>query len=748
MAGALEHVALAGRRSRPPAGHRDGAAPRPLPDFLARRYRTTPPACRSAPDPEAAPALELDCLRGYLPPSLLNAAAEHARRLGTGADHVLIRWGAITEEEYLAKLSAHSGIPLEDPEEMARSQILLPESQIPCAATHGLLPLSYAGQQRFVISPRNLTARELSRLAATSPAAARTFRLISAARLQRFLITHAGATLAHAAAEGLRERRPTMSAAPASAPAPAWRQWGRRLGGGAALAGALLLLRPSTLFDIAAGLLACWFLSFSALRLAGAITSPRENGSAPRRPDRDLPLYTIVAALYREASSVAPLLQAIDALDYPKDKLDIILVTEADDDATRAAIARCGPPPWTRVLTAPAIGPKTKPKALNWALPFARGSFITIFDAEDRPEPGQLRDALDAFQRHGDRTACVQARLSIDNPDEGWLASMFAVEYAGQFSVFLPGLARLRMPLPLGGSSNHFRADVLRQVGGWDAYNVTEDADLGFRLARFGYRTATFASTTQEEAPARFGNWLRQRSRWMKGWMQTWRVHMRAPRRLWQDIGWRGVASLNLLVGGNILTALAAPVLVLGVAAEASGVMNARHGFHVADGPMMKLHAASLLAGYASTIIIGLIGLIRCRRLDLAWVLLLTPLYWLLLSLAAWRALGQLLTNPYHWEKTEHGLSRCRGARTPPSGIAPPLQEAASMMAGEAIPARSAGRERVPPGGIQAHPPARHRDARARPTGRRERGFLDGDGMLAMRTRSAQQAESSWAQSR
>jgi cellulose synthase/poly-beta-1,6-N-acetylglucosamine synthase-like glycosyltransferase len=267
-----------------------------------------------------------------------------------------------------------------------------------------------------------------------------------------------------------------------------------------------------------------------------------------------------------------------------------------------------------------------------------------------------LRDALAAFRRYGAATACVQASLTIDNASDSWLACMFAAEYAGQFDVFLPGLARLGAPLPLGGSSNHFRTEALRTVGGWDAYNVTEDADLGFRLARFGYRTMTFPSRTSEEAPVRFGAWLRQRSRWMKGWMQTWSVHMRAPRRLLRECGLRGALSLNLLVGGNVLTALACPFLFAQFAAYlVTGVLTGTPVGFLAS-PLAPLHIAAIASGYISTAVIGLIGLKRQGRLHRGWILLLTPLYWLCLSLAAWRAMVQLLREPYRWEKTEHGI--------------------------------------------------------------------------------------------
>ena len=205
---------------------------------------------------------------------------------------------------------------------------------------------------------------------------------------------------------------------------------------------------------------------------------------------------------------------------YPLEKLDIKLVLEPDDHVTREAIAKLQLGPPFEVLLAPDHGPRTKPKALNAALPFVRGTFVAVFDAEDQPEPDQLRLALEAFVANDERLACVQARLTIDNTADSWLTRLFTAEYAGLFDVFLPGLATWRLPLPLGGSSNHFRVSVLREVGAWDPYNVTEDADLGMRLARFGYRTAVIPSTTYEEAPARLGPWLRQRTRWFKGWMR------------------------------------------------------------------------------------------------------------------------------------------------------------------------------------------------------------------------------------
>jgi hypothetical protein len=244
------------------------------------------------------------------------------------------------------------------------------------------------------------------------------------------------------------------------------------------------------------------------------------------------------------------------------------------------------------------------------------------------------------------------------------LSRTFAAEYAGQFDVFLPGLAAMRMPLPLGGSSNHFRTVNLREVGGWDAWNVTEDADLGLRFARFGYRSVTFDSTTREEAPIRFKAWLGQRSRWMKGWMQTWSVHMREPSRLWREAGPRGFLALNIIVGGNVVTALAYPILLGEIVIYL--ITKGASGGWFFTGTLAPLHLTTIASGYLSTVMIGLMGLARRGRLHRGWVLAATPFYWACLSIAAWRALWQFWRDPYRWEKTEHGLTQSRPSTATP----------------------------------------------------------------------------------
>jgi cellulose synthase/poly-beta-1,6-N-acetylglucosamine synthase-like glycosyltransferase len=606
---------------------------------------------------DEGPADELDCLRRVLPPALLRAAEARARELGIGADRVLILWGVIDEEAYLRRLAFHIGLAIENFSEIGRRDSLPRDRQILRAAEFGLIEGRLNGRPIWTLAPRHLAARRLCRLIAEYPDLTERLRLASSSHLHQFLLHQTDDVFGRNAADGLRRRFPKMSAAPAAIEGPRWRRHLQRFKWPCGVA-ALMLLPPILALDAWSLVLAGWFLLFIGLRLVGSFVPRLPQKKMQRLPDHRLPVYTVIAALYREAKSVGPLMQAIDALDYPREKLQVILALEPNDLATRAAIARLGPMPHVQVLIAPDTGPRTKPKALNCALPFARGSFTAVFDAEDRPDPGQLRAALDAFRSHDTDVACAQASLCIDNNNkDSWLSRTFAAEYAGQFDVFLPGLAAMRMPLPLGGSSNHFRTAVLREVGGWDAWNVTEDADLGFRLARFGYRSVTFDSTTSEEAPIRFKAWLGQRSRWMKGWMQTWGVHMREPRRLWRQAGPRGFLTLNIIVGGNVLTALAYPVLVIELAAYF--LTN----FAISLAP---LHLATITAGFASTVLIGLMGLARRDRLRSGWILAATPFYWGCLSIAALRALWQLWRDPYRWEKTEHGLTRNETSTTTP----------------------------------------------------------------------------------
>ena len=377
---------------------------------------------------------------------------------------------------------------------------------------------------------------------------------------------------------------------------------------------------------------------------------------APRIPDRFLPVYTVLVPVFREANVLPGLIQSLRALDYPPAKLEIFLVLEAIDTETQAAVAKLALPGNFRSLIVPEGGPQTKPKALNYALQFARGDFVVVYDAEDRPQPGQLRRAWDVFRQSPPGLACLQAQLNIYNPRQSWFTRQFTIEYSALFDAILPALEKLRLPVPLGGTSNHFPRATLVDIGAWDPFNVTEDADLGVRIARLGYQTGVLASTTWEEAPPVFRVWLTQRTRWLKGWMQTYLVHTRQLRRLNSELGLRAAIGFHALMGGLIGSALVHPVFYVLLAYHwLSGNLLAPSET-AAGAVMWTIAFINLAFGYAVSILVGVISVWRRRRPDLAVHALLMPIYWLLISFAAYRALYQLARDPYLWEKTEHGV--------------------------------------------------------------------------------------------
>ena len=375
--------------------------------------------------------------------------------------------------------------------------------------------------------------------------------------------------------------------------------------------------------------------------------------------DEELPVYSIVAPLYREARMARKLVAALDALDYPKAKLDIKLVVERRDRETLAAIAALSLPARYEVIVAPPGAPSTKPRALNVALPALRGELLVIYDAEDEPDPDQLRLAAAAFAADPG-LACLQARLSVDNMLDSWLSAMFAIEYAALFDLVDPGLAALGLPIALGGTSNHFRVRTLRRVGGWDAWNVTEDADLGIRLARAGARVGALASDTREEAPNDLRAWFRQRMRWQKGWMQTLIVHSRQPLRFVRAVGPARAVAAASLIGGSVLSGLFGPAL----AAEAlwrtfCGDLTAANPWGVAA----EVAIYTLLASGLITIVVPALAATRRRGMPAsARAFASLPLYYALISAASWAALFDLAIRPFYWAKTEHGRSRATRA--------------------------------------------------------------------------------------
>ena len=371
--------------------------------------------------------------------------------------------------------------------------------------------------------------------------------------------------------------------------------------------------------------------------------------------ETSLPAYTILVPLYREAEVLPRLVHGLQRLEYPASLLDVKLLLEEDDAETINLARSLDLPAYVDIVITPDSQPRTKPKSCNYGLLYARGDYVVIFDAEDVPEADQLRRVVAAFRQLDDPSvACIQARLNYYNRDQNLLARWFTGEYSGWFDLLVPGIDAMRMPFPLGGTSNHFRRDALLEVDAWDPYNVTEDADLGMRLAARGYRSRMLQSTTFEEANSETFNWIRQRSRWVKGYIQTWLVHMRNPIRFARAVGTRNFLGFNLIVGGTAFVFLCNPVLwsllVLWALTQAHVIRDVFPGY-VFYGAW-----TTFVLGNFAFVYMNLLAVMRRAYWELVPSALLTPIYWALMSIGAWRGLIQLLFAPSYWEKTEHGL--------------------------------------------------------------------------------------------
>ncbi|MFN3212996.1 MAG: glycosyltransferase [Henriciella sp.] len=421
--------------------------------------------------------------------------------------------------------------------------------------------------------------------------------------------------------------------------------------GGLLFPGGVARIAPSLLFTLFFAMIA-WR---STLLFAGWVLrrSPTDR-TVPHTADSELPIYSILIPAYREQDLMGQIAMAMNALDWPADRLDIILLLEADDTETLIAAEAAPFPAQTRLCIIPPGGPRTKPNALNHGLHHAIGDFVTVYDVEDLPDPSQLRATYQAFKNSPAGLVCLQAPLVADNADQSWLAAQWALEYAIQFRLLLPGLSLYQMPLLLGGTSNHFRKEALLSLGGWDAWNVTEDADLGMRLARASLCSATISVPTYEDAPTRPSIWMAQRSRWIKGHIQTWLVLMRKPVKTCRQMGFVAFISMQLSLGAGILAplfhapcfafvaaALVLPEFELALAGSlllASGLANGLTGGLAAPGPWTVQRVLAILT---------------------------QPFYWPLHSFAAYRAIWELAKNPFFWAKTPHrprpdeGLEHC-----------------------------------------------------------------------------------------
>lgn len=389
------------------------------------------------------------------------------------------------------------------------------------------------------------------------------------------------------------------------------------------------------------------FLMTAAWRTLLLISSLRP--ATHRDQPGELPRYSIVVALFREQDVVAQLVQRLSRIEYPSDRLEGFLVLEAEDRETHEALRKLELPQWLKILVAPDEGPRTKPRALNVGLTHSTGSLITVYDAEDDPDPRQLLESAARFAAEDAADLwALQAPLRIRTPISSkspFLDRQFAIEYASLFEVTLPGLARIGLPFPLGGTSNHFRVGALRAVGGWDPHNVTEDADMGYRLWRAGGRLDVLSRPTCEPPPGNLEHWLPQRTRWLKGFMQTWGVHTRDVRGL----GWRGGFSLTMTLGAAIVSAALHAFSLAWLLATVLIDMAANLP---PETPAFSLGVLTIgaLAAWVN-------AAIGCRRAGMTYTItdmVSAPAYWSLLSLAFVHAAWRLILEPFAWDKTTH----------------------------------------------------------------------------------------------
>ena len=405
------------------------------------------------------------------------------------------------------------------------------------------------------------------------------------------------------------------------------------------------VLTPSHLLQALYWLFYGVFLAGASIRLA-AIFTPLQRLDCPMLADQELPYYTLIVPLYREAEVAAELVANLDRLDYPRDRLQALIVLEADDLATRAAFHTLDLPSFIQVLVAPPGKPRTKPRACNLALEMAKGELVVIYDAEDAPDPLQLREAAARFAAEPDNLACLQAPLRVETPRYlAFIAEQFRLEYAALFQVLLPAYARWGLPFPLGGTSNHFRISALRSVDGWDAYNVTEDADVGFRLASAGYRLGVIERPTLETAPTSLGQWGPQRARWIKGHLQTLTVHIRGETRRQPRTLLALIVTLGVPIAASNLHAPA--MLIAGVGVSVNWMADGELSVTLAD---LTLY----MFGWAVSAACAALGLVRSGDKPRFLHLLGMVGYWMMWVFASPRAVWQFFVAPHRWDKTRH----------------------------------------------------------------------------------------------
>mgnify|MGYP002633107271 CR=1 FL=1 len=426
-------------------------------------------------------------------------------------------------------------------------------------------------------------------------------------------------------------------------------------------------LFPATTLSLILLLILINLSATTFLRLVALKTRVQTLMARPDEPplisndDPTLPVVSVLVPLFREEQILHRLIDRLSRLEYPKHKLEICLVLEVSDKITRAAVNKIGLPDWFRVVLVPTSTVKTKPRAMNYALNFCRGTIIGIYDAEDAPDPLQIKHVTAHLAKADPSVACVQGYLDYYNARQNWLTRCFTIEYAGWFRVMLHGVDNLGLPVPLGGTSVFFRREALEALGGWDAFNVTEDADLGYRLARMGYRCEFVPTTTLEEASSTPVMWIKQRSRWLKGYAMTWITHMQHPVRLWHDLGPRGFFSFQVILLGTVSNFFLAP-LVWSLWWVAFG--GSLPYYDLIPAIIWKSTAAAFAFSELVLVAVTVYAVSGKQHRHLIPFVPTLLLYWPLGTLAVYKAVYELIRAPFYWDKTKHG-HKTKKATTP-----------------------------------------------------------------------------------
>lgn len=573
-----------------------------------------------------------------------------ARQNGTTIEAELLASGLVTEDAWYAGLARMLSLPFApvvDHELVDGSQQM--DVQLACPR---ILRLAYMHRKpEYAIVPEAARLDELIEAIFNMPSLRQSLIVTTPSAVKNAVWKAGEQRRIRDTVNGLFDRHPQMSARVVFQG-----QQGFLTGAAITMLVIGLVLAPESMFLPLHVAFSMFYLSAMLLRLSALLH--RRRRSVSRLPavtdDSALPVYTILVALYREEAVCEQLVTTLGRISWPRSRLDIKLVCEADDRGTIEKLRGILPGAHFEIIEVPdSAGPRTKPRALSYALPAVRGDYVAIYDAEDRPHPGQLREAHARFTALPENVACLQAPLIITNARRSCISALFSLEYSALFRGFLPMLADYRMPLPLGGTSNHFRTAALRAAGGWDPYNVTEDADISMRFYRMGYRSDVLTCQTLEDAPDSIPVWMAQRARWFKGWLQTWLVMTRTPLQTAGEMGWQAYALFQLMIGGMLISSLAHPLIYAGLARSALATAT--------DSPVTPLAAilfivdiCNIAGSYLLFVWLGRNSMVAHERRQIGWKWAFVPVYWLLLSVAAWRALFELKYRPFHWNKTPH----------------------------------------------------------------------------------------------